>query len=163
MITHPYEHGHPDHDSAALAVALACRPLAARGRSAPQRLEFASYHLRQGERGLRRVLARAGLPGARGSGADDDALARKRAAIACHATQRDVIARMPLAPERLRAAPDYDFARRAPPRGGLYDRYGWDMTPTRWRALAARAWADEHGRRPGQRRGRLRPRTRSTR
>jgi N-acetylglucosamine malate deacetylase 2 len=144
VITHSYEHGHPDHDSAALAVALACRCLAARGRSAPQRLEFASYHLRQGEpaygvfwpepaRPERRIMP------------EGEALARKRAAIACHATQRDVVARVPLAPERLRAAPDYDFGAAAPPRSALYDRYGWDMTSTRWRALAARAWADEPG------------------
>src|SRR4051794_40167549 len=48
VITHPYEHGHPDHDSAALAVALACRERAAHGLPSPERIEFASYHLRQG-------------------------------------------------------------------------------------------------------------------
>ncbi len=42
VITHPFEHGHPDHDSTALAVFLACRRI---GAKAPLRLEFASYHL----------------------------------------------------------------------------------------------------------------------
>ena len=141
VITHPYEHGHPDHDSAALAVALACRRLAARDRRAPERLEFASYHLRQGEPAFGVFWPEPACPERR-IVPEGDALARKRAAMACHATQRDVLARVPLAPERLRAAPEYDFSAAAPPRSALYDRYGWDMTTTRWRALAARAWVE---------------------
>src|SRR5262249_10240037 len=44
VLTHAYEGGHPDHDACAFAVQLACERLAARGRPAPVRLEFAEYH-----------------------------------------------------------------------------------------------------------------------
>ena len=147
VITHPYEHGHPDHDTAALAVALACRLLAVRGR-APQRIELASYHLRQGRPVYGAFWPDAARPERRVD-LDADALARKRSALACHATQQRTLAQFPLSPERLRAAPDYDFAAPAPPRDCLYDRYGWDMTSERWRRVAMQAWgastdAQEH-------------------
>ncbi|MBV9891396.1 MAG: PIG-L family deacetylase [Rhizobacter sp.] len=139
VLTHPYEHGHPDHDSAALAVAIACRRLAARARKVPQRLEFASYHLRQGRAAYGVFWPDAARPESRAV-LDADALAAKRAAIACHASQHETLALLPLSPERVRVAPDYDFASPAPPRECLYDRLGWDMTSARWRAAAARAW-----------------------
>jgi N-acetylglucosamine malate deacetylase 2 len=142
VITHPYEHGHPDHDSAALAVALACRRRAARGLRIPERIEFASYHLRQGRAAYGMFWPDATRPECRIE-LDAVALAAKRAAVACHATQGETLGRMPLSPERLRVAPDYDFASPAPPRDCLYDRFGWDMTSQRWRAFAALAWGCE--------------------
>ena len=41
--------------------------------------------------------------------------------------------------ERLRPAPEYDFA--APPAPGTlnYEHWGWEMTGARWRALAGAA------------------------
>jgi LmbE family N-acetylglucosaminyl deacetylase len=140
VITHPYEHGHPDHDTAALAVALACRRLAASRGPVPERLEFASYHLRQGQAAYGVFWPEPACPEAR-IALDAPALAKKRAALACHASQHHVVARMPLAPERLRVAPDYDFEAPAPPGHALYDLFGWDITSARWRAAAARAWA----------------------
>ena len=140
VVTHPYEHGHPDHDTAALAVAIACRRLAARRGRAPQRLEFASYHLRQGRAAYGLFWPDAARPESRVD-LDAEALAVKRAAVACHATQQATLGLIPLTPERLRDAPDYDFAEAAPPRESLYDRLGWDMTSARWRSAAARAWA----------------------
>jgi len=139
VVTHPYEHGHPDHDTAALAVALACRVRAARGQRVPERIEFASYHLRQGrplygvfwpdpERPERRIDLNAA------------ALAQKRGAIDRHASQRAVLEQIPLSPERLRVAPEHDFGAPAPPREGVYDGYGWEMTSERWRRIAAAAW-----------------------
>ncbi len=80
VITHPYEHGHPDHDTAALAVALACRRVAAERGDVPARFEFASYHLRAGRPAYgafwpdpTRRECRVDL--------DGDALAAKRAAV----------------------------------------------------------------------------------
>jgi LmbE family N-acetylglucosaminyl deacetylase len=140
VITHPYEHGHPDHDTAALAVALACLRMTASGRRAPQRIELASYHLRQGRAVYGAFWPDAARPECRVE-LDADALARKRSAVACHATQQCTLAQFPLSPERLRAAPEYDFAAPAPPRDCLYDRYGWDMTSERWRRVAMQAWS----------------------
>lgn len=139
VITHPYEHGHPDHDTAALAVTLALRRLAAAGRGVPDRLECASYHLRQGRIALGVFWPDAQRPERRIE-LDERALDGKRAAMVCHVTQSGTFADFPLTPERLRPAPDYDFAAPAPPRDCVYDLFGWDMTSERWRAAAAIAW-----------------------
>lgn len=150
VITHPYEHGHPDHDTAALAVALACRRIAVERGDAPARFEFASYHLRDGGPAYGEFWPD---PTRRECRVDlaVDALAAKHAAVACHASQSQVLARFPLRPERLRVAPDYDFAAPAPPHACLYDGFGWEMTSAHWRAAAARAWRtldDNEGRTP---------------
>ena len=119
VFTHPYEHGHPDHDTAALAVSLARRRLATEG-NAPERLEFASYHLRDGrgifgefwdDRDRPETIIELGP-------AERDA---KRAAIACFETQHGTLGAFPLSPERVRFSPDYEFAAPAPPGQALYD------------------------------------------
>jgi LmbE family N-acetylglucosaminyl deacetylase len=135
VITHPYEGGHPDHDACALVVQCACDRLRRAGLEAPMRLEFASYHARDG-------LMAAGvfwpapqcpesvLPLHPGQ------LARKRAALAEFATQKEVIAGFPLSPERLRRSPRYDFTRPPPPGEVLYDRFRWRITGATWRQRA---------------------------
>ncbi|HEU5442429.1 MAG TPA: hypothetical protein VFU61_01300, partial [Steroidobacteraceae bacterium] len=65
--------------------------------------------------------------------------ARKRAAVAEFATQKEVIAAFPLHPERLRRAPWYDFSRPPPPGDVLYDRFGWRVTGGLWRERARAA------------------------
>lgn len=130
VFTHPYEHGHPDHDSAALAVAQAAPGLA--------RFEFASYHL--------------GASGARflhfwpDPSAPETVLhlspaerAEKAAAMACFASQRETLSPIPLAAERVRPAPVYDFTRPAPPGATLYEHWGFRENAAAWRARAAQA------------------------
>lgn len=132
VITHPYEAGHPDHDTAALAVAVACRAM---GDGGPLRLEFAGYHL--GANGpvfgtFRAAADRSEveLP------LDETAQARKRAAIACFRTQAETLAQFPLAPERLRQAPDYSFDQ--PPGAPLWEQWGIGPAQQDW-VRAARA------------------------
>ena len=48
IFANAYEGGHPDHDSAAFAVQIACEMLAGSGRKAPARVEFTSYHAHAG-------------------------------------------------------------------------------------------------------------------
>ena len=129
VFTHAYEGGHPDHDATALAVHCALAGLAAR----PALLEFASYNAS----GLLHFLP-GGPPGV------ELALSRERRElkarlVACHASQRDVLAPFPLDREAVRLAPGYDF--RAPPHPGRlhYERYDWGVDGTRWRELAAEA------------------------
>jgi N-acetylglucosamine malate deacetylase 2 len=128
VITHPYEHGHPDHDSAALAVALAAPDL--------PRFECAFYHL--GPDG-----ARFGefWPEPGGSGTTialtGEEQAAKADAVACFATQRETLAQFDLSVERLRPAPDYDFTRPAPPGAALYERWGFGGSAADWRARVA--------------------------
>ena len=135
VLTHPYEGGHPDHDTAALAVRIAIRRIEASTGQAPALVEFACYHAIDGERRFghfwpdphrleeTRLLNRA----------DRDRIAR---AIAAHATQAAVIGPWRPDVERWRAAPDYDFTAPPPPGESLYDRFGWAMTSAQWRARA---------------------------
>lgn len=135
VITHPYEGGHPDHDVCAFLVQHACERLRRAGRAVPIRLEFASYHARDGAQATGVFWPAAGCP-ERTIPLDDRQLARKRAAIREFATQKEVIAAFPLDPERLRRAPRYDFTQPPPPGEVLYDRLGWRMTGELWRQRA---------------------------
>lgn len=140
VFTHPYEHGHPDHDTAALAVALACERLRAdRGRS-PERYEFASYHLREGRPafGVFWPDPRAPALAIRLTARE---LRTKHAAMACFTSQRTVLSDFPVGEERVRRTPRYRFRRPAPPGAALYDRFGWRMTSALWRDRAARTMA----------------------
>jgi LmbE family N-acetylglucosaminyl deacetylase len=130
VITHPFEHGHPDHDSTALAVSLACRKL---GERAPLRLEFASYHLNDQGRVFGRFCP--------GSGPAETEivltlaeLARKRTAIACFKTQVEILRQFPLTAEPVRPAPDYDFGKA--PGAALYEQFPAMITASEWRAQA---------------------------
>jgi LmbE family N-acetylglucosaminyl deacetylase len=132
VFTHAYEAGHPDHDTAALVVALARRRLAD---AAPLQLEFASYFLGDEAPVFGKFRPSAGcieteLP--LGNAGER----RKRAAIDCFASQREVLAQFPIAPERIRRAPRYRFEERPGP--ALYERWGFDISQGEWRVAAAR-------------------------
>ena len=126
-----YEHGHPDHDTAAVAVALACKKL---GRNAPQRAEFAGYHLDQ-EEPVFGAFWNCGEEVAIHLSPEE--LRRKRAALQAYASQSETLAQFPISPERFRRAPDYHFTSPAPPQRALYDLYGWQITGSEWRARLA--------------------------
>jgi LmbE family N-acetylglucosaminyl deacetylase len=130
VITHPFEHGHPDHDSTALAVSLACRRL---GDKAPRRLEFASYHLQDGKRVFLRFRPGSG-PAETEIVLTPAELDRKQRAIACFKTQAEILMPFPLESERLRPAPDYDF--RKAPGPALYEQLLAMITSAQWRAQA---------------------------
>jgi len=133
VITHPFEHGHPDHDSTALAVSLACRRLAERGEPAPLRLEFASYHLNGDIPVFLRFRPGSG-PAATEIVLTPGELARKQQAIARFKTQAALLRRFPLASEWLRPAPDYDF--RQAPGPALYEHFAAMISSAEWRAKA---------------------------
>ena len=138
VITHPYEGGHPDHESAAFVVHAAAALLRARGDAAPDIVEMTSYH--RGANGLR---AGRFLPGERGQVTVDlteEELALRRALIDAHATQRRTLAIFEgVKQEGWRLAPAYDFGRR-PHEGPLwYEHLGWPIDGTRFSLLAAEA------------------------
>jgi LmbE family N-acetylglucosaminyl deacetylase len=135
VLTHPYEGGHPDHDTTAFAVHTA---LGALEREAPVLLEFTSYHDRNGS-----MITGEFLPF---EGCDEMALVltpqvreRKRRMIDCFVTQHEVLANFSVNYERFRTAPHYDFTR--PPHAGtlFYERFEWGITGERWRDLAREA------------------------
>ena len=138
VITHPYEYGHPDHDAAALGVWLACGRLEREGRPAPERYEFASYHMRGGRPVLAEFWPDPASPEVL-LHLNAEELARKRGAVDCFDSQKALGGRFPLNPERVRRAPDYDFTSSAPPVQAVYDRWGLEMTSAEWLRLAIAA------------------------
>jgi LmbE family N-acetylglucosaminyl deacetylase len=138
VITHPYEGGHPDHDACAFLVQCACERLRRAGRPAPVQLEFASYHAREGKMVTGVFWPAAGCT-ERVVQLDALQLARKRAALAEFATQKEVIGQFLVSPERLRPAPRYDFTHAPPPGEVLYDRFRWPVTGETWRQRARAA------------------------
>jgi hypothetical protein len=66
--------------------------------------------------------------------------------VNCYATQRETLRWLAPEEERLRVAPEYDFARR-PHEGRLYyELHSWGITGERWAALAAMAELGLEGR-----------------
>jgi len=138
LITHPYEGGHPDHDSAAL---IARRAISMLDGTVPELLEMTSYHVRNG-----RCVTGEFLNSEPSSEIVlqvlDEGRERKRKMMGEYRSQRLVLQNFPITSERLRMAPEYDFSR-APHEGKLwYECMGWPMTGRRWRELALAAFAD---------------------
>jgi LmbE family N-acetylglucosaminyl deacetylase len=164
VITHAYEGGHPDHDAAALAVKLALtqarepgtrEPARRPGARRPVHAEFASYHARTSRsplpaRGGERVRVR-GMPKRlvpmRFNHANAARVRRvsltpyerelKRAALACFASQANVIRQFPIDEERYRLAPAYDFTR--PPSASIMYEQWWGhwMDARQWCRVAS--------------------------
>jgi N-acetylglucosamine malate deacetylase 2 len=133
VITHAYEGGHPDHDSCALAVQLACSEISARGQKPPLRLEFAGYYSHGGQ-----LVTNSFWPAADVR----EAVVRlswreqrtKRKAMRAFATQSIIIKKYPPAREAYRGAPVYDFFRPPPPGEWYYDCYNWPLKGKDWLA-----------------------------
>jgi len=141
VITHCYEGGHPDHDAAALLATVSNRILAREKKKTPEVLEMTSYHLRDGQ-----CVTGEFLPQDRGqsSGAQEltiqlspDERARKEQMLAAYVSQQTILSRFSIGPERLRAAPAYDFTSAPHPGELWYESLGWPMTGERWREIAS--------------------------
>lgn len=135
LLTHPYEGGHPDHDAAACAAAMAEALLRREGQPAPPRFEFTSYHLADGAlRGFEFLPAAEPV---HTLALDPAQVEAKRRLLGCYASQAAMLARFPLAVERFRSAPAYRFDR--PPHQGtlFYETFPSNTTPASWRA---RVW-----------------------
>ena len=125
VVTHAYEGGHPDHDAVAFAVQAAARLLHQRGHGLTV-IEMPLYRIDLESDGFTTSFA---VPGAgaidyRVEGAMFD---RKRAMIAAHASQQQVLSMFDPAREQFRPAPRHDFT--ALPNQGrlMYERFPWGM------------------------------------
>jgi len=136
VITHAYEGGHPDHDSAAVVARSAISSL----ETLPLVLEMTSYHARDGRCVTGEFLV--SDPTSKLcfelSNGDRD---RKRRMMDAYASQRLVLENFPIDCECVRLAPEYKFSE--PPHSGKlwYECMGWPMTGARWRELATSALA----------------------
>jgi LmbE family N-acetylglucosaminyl deacetylase len=139
VLTHPYEGGHPDHDSTAFAVHAACRLRERGGAAAPLLVEFTSYFARGEE-----MVTGEFVPAAGGAEVvrrlDASEAERKAEMLERFASQRETLAAFSVGEERYRIAPRYDFAA-APHPGRLnYERMGWGEPGERWRRRARETW-----------------------
>ncbi len=136
-ITHPYEGGHPDHDSAAFAAYAAGLLLRKRGLHAPVVIEMRSYH--DTPSGVTVEF----LPAADCEVATlrltKPERAFKRSLLACFRTQGELVRLCPIKVECFRFAPCYDFT--CPPHAGtlLYEKVEMGITGSRWRESATMA------------------------
>jgi LmbE family N-acetylglucosaminyl deacetylase len=133
VITHAYEGGHPDHDAAAFAVHCACQLIEA----PPEIIEMTSHFRQHGIRVIGEFL-----PGDQPINSfrlNEEELQRKRAMMACFATQSAGLAKFILPFERLRLGPLYDFLR--PPHEGEldYETMGFGISAAEWRQCSAAA------------------------
>ena len=136
LITHAYEGGHPDHDTAALIASIALP------RSAQEclLLEMTSYHAKDGHCVTGAFLDPDSLRECAFELSEADRV-RKQAMFRAYGSQKLVLENFSLDCERLRLAPVYDFT--SPPQQGSpwYEILGWEMTGKRWRATVAEALA----------------------
>lgn len=137
ILTHPFEGGHPDHDSCAFAAQAAATLL---GPAAPPILEAPSYHA--GPDG--HIRTNAFLPGPAPTlcPLTPEEQAAKRARLACFISQQQTLAQFSLATEQFRLAPTYDFT--LPPHSGpvFYESFGWSLTAADFTRHAKAALAE---------------------
>jgi LmbE family N-acetylglucosaminyl deacetylase len=137
VITHPYEGGHPDHDSTAFAVHAARQLLLAEGTSL-QLIELTSYHGGNGTTVSCDFLPDAECPSITFALSQAERELKCRM-FQCFRTQREVLRWFGVDVERFRRAPSYDFTR-APHAGQLYyENFDWGVSGAHWRQLAQAA------------------------
>src|SRR5262249_41373428 len=90
VLSPPYEGGHPDHDSVALAVHTAVQIAAREAGRGPRIVEYALYHAWQGRMRAGEFLPREGTPIAN-CALDPAARVLKCRMLACFATQQQTI------------------------------------------------------------------------
>jgi LmbE family N-acetylglucosaminyl deacetylase len=138
VITHPYEGGHPDHDSTTFALHAACDILLHEQGFAPAIVEMTSYFNRAGIMATSEFLPRARSVIETRVLTEEEKEFKQRL-FACFKTQQHALQYFPISIERFRLAPHYDFTK--PPHEGrlYYELFKRGTTGERWRKLAQAA------------------------
>ena len=139
VFTHPYEGGHPDHDSCSFAVHTAVNLL--HTPTPPLIVEPTSYH--SGPDGIETGRFLHPSP-------DTDLTyhltpaeqAHKQALLRCFTTQGKTLRYFGTTTETFRTAPTYDFTHLPDPRPAFYDRFPWPLKSTHFSDFARDALAD---------------------
>ncbi|MBW7957646.1 MAG: PIG-L family deacetylase [Deltaproteobacteria bacterium] len=137
VLTHPYEGGHPDHDSAAFSARAALSLIESAGMAPPRLLEFTSYHADGKKLAASRFLP--GTPQGLGIALTEEEKEFKACMYACYETQRGALKHFPIGIERFRPALDYDFTKPPHPGRLFYQNFDWGLKGAKWCRLAARA------------------------
>jgi LmbE family N-acetylglucosaminyl deacetylase len=138
LVSHAYEGGHPDHDTAAFVAHAVAALMRERGGEAPLVLEMTSYFDRAGVSVRGEFIPAEGVRSAEVT-LDEEDRRLKQSMLSTYASQREVLGSFGVALERFRTAPRYDFG--SPPHDGTlhYARAGFPVAPTLWRGLARAA------------------------
>lgn len=139
IVTHAYEGGHPDHDSAAVVARIAIS-MFANGRR-PHLLEMTSYHARDESYVTGEFLNDGSTPEISFHLSQEDQ-EQKRRMMDAYVSQRQVLAAFSVDRERLRMAPEYDFSQPPHPGKLWYECRGRTITGTEWRELASAVMAE---------------------
>src|SRR2546427_10505538 len=145
VVTHPYEGGHPDHDTAGLIAHLGAKSLVRGGHKPVAIVEMTSYHLRDSRCVTGEFLATNGdSPPELAVDLSLEEQEIQKTMIECYRSQRLVLEAYPVKSERFRLAPEYDFSH--PPHPGIlcYHCLCWPITGERWRELAVEAVTQCH-------------------
>lgn len=128
VITLALEGGHPDHDATAFGVHCACRLWS---EHRPVLIEVPLYHLGDEGWAMQSFIPVAGRPELILE-LDERLREQKRAMLAAHVSQAQVLTMARLECERFRVAPEYDFL--VLPNHGrlLYEKYPWQMSGPQW-------------------------------
>lgn len=137
VFTHPYEGGHPDHDSAAFSARAALALIESAGLEPPLLYEFTSYHADGKKLAASRFLP--GTPQGLGIELTGDERDFKAGMYACYETQKGALKHFPIGVERFRPAPEYDFTKPPHPGRLFYQNFDWGLKGAKWCRLAARA------------------------
>lgn len=133
LVTHPYEGGHPDHDTASLVTHNALQQLTAS--HPPELIEMTSYHAQDGACVTGEFLPFESVPEVVIELSDVEK-ARKHQMLASHESQQVVLGRFRVDCERFRPMPDYDFTKAPHPGKLWYECMGWSLTGDDWRREA---------------------------
>lgn len=138
VFTHAFEGGHPDHDATAFAVRAAADLAGSRSGAEICIVEMPYYRASPEGWAIQQFVPD---PSRREIVFTLDERQRdlKSRMLAAHASQAGLLDRFPIAVERFRVAPDYDFTRLPPVDELLYERQNWGLTGSRWIELVGQA------------------------
>jgi len=145
VLTHAYEGGHPDHDSAAFACRMAIELFRADSSHPPEFYEFAGYNGRDGHLRTYEFLPHPAAPEYRLELNSSERDLKTQMLGAFASQERTLQPFLPPTVEAFRKAPHYDFTR--PPHTGklFYENFDRGVDGPAWRASATAA-LDELGR-----------------
>lgn len=140
VLTHAYEGGHPDHDSAAFASRMAIELLCAESYHPPPQLyEFAGYNGRGGRLRTYEFLHQPAAPEYRLHLNSSERSLKTQMFGAFASQARTLQPFLPPTVEVFRKAPHYDFTRPPHPGKLFYENFDWGVDGRAWCALASAA------------------------
>ena len=137
VFVHPYEGGHPDHDSAAFCARAASIIMQAEDVEPPAIIEYTSYHADGKKMATSSFLPTAAPMLSIRLTQEERAL--KTEMFNCYSTQRNALKQFETSVERFRRAPSYDFTRPPHPGRLFYQNFYWGLPGLKWCRLAEKA------------------------